>query len=49
VEETPEMNDLGISVLYCPNLPSWVFAMIVAIGIFSLVADGKDWLMGDKN
>jgi hypothetical protein len=49
VEETSKMSDLSISTLYCPNLPSWMFALIAAIGIFSLVADGKDWFMGDKN
>jgi len=29
------------------DLPNWVIATIVLVGIFSLTADWQDWFMGD--
>ena len=30
-------------------LPNWLIAAIVIVGIFSILADGGDWFMGDKH
>ena len=29
------------------DLPNWMIAAIVVVGIFSLTADWQDWFMGD--
>ena len=30
-------------------LPNWAIAIILAVGLFSLIADWQDWFIGTEN